>query len=73
MISNIWNFVKDPSNRDVITWIGSGVVVVVGGLWAVFRFLLSKKTPAAPRTIVTADRGSTAAGRDVNQLQKPKR
>jgi hypothetical protein len=64
-MDKIWAFIGDPSNRDVLTWIGGGVVVLVGGLWAVLKFLVKKSDGNTARTAVTAsgDR-SVASGRD---------
>ena len=38
MLSSIWDFLKDGSNQAVLSWIGGGIVVVAGGLWAAFKF-----------------------------------
>ena len=38
-------FLKEPGNRDVLTWFGGGIVVVVGGLWAVVKFLCGQEDP----------------------------
>lgn len=55
----------DPANQKTLTFFGGGVVVVIGGLWAAFKFFRQKPAPPATTT-VTADHGSIAAGRDVN-------
>jgi hypothetical protein len=34
----MWNWLKDPENRKVLAWLGSGLVVVAGGAWAVFTY-----------------------------------
>ena len=39
MLEAIWNFVKDPANREALKWIGGGVVFAVRGLWAVITSL----------------------------------
>ena len=69
----MWSFLTDPQNQQTLSWIGGGLAVVCGGLWAVFRFALdrgrgggssrSAAEPASPE--VLADRGGIAAGRDV--------
>jgi hypothetical protein len=38
MLDAFWSLLKAPSNRDVITWIGGGFVVVIGGVWAVVKY-----------------------------------
>ena len=66
MLSDLWDFLVDPTNRTVLGWIGGGIVVVVGGIWAVVKFLFTRKreenTPA-PR--VSATHGGVGAGRDI--------
>ncbi len=60
MFASIWAFVQDPGNRAALSWIGGGIVVVIGGLWAAFKFFASKKRPT-----VSASNGGVAAGRDI--------
>jgi hypothetical protein len=38
-MNSIWSFASKPKNRQIISWIGSGIVVVAGGIWAVITFL----------------------------------
>jgi hypothetical protein len=45
-MTTIWAFLSDPTNRDVLSWIGVGLVVVCGGLWTVITFF--RKPAAAP-------------------------
>jgi hypothetical protein len=45
-MSTIWAFLNDPANREVLGWIGGGLVVVCGGLWTVITFF---RKPAAVR------------------------
>jgi hypothetical protein len=63
MWTKIWAFLQDPANRAVLGWIGGGLVVVVGGLWAAIRFFFSK------RPNVSAANGSVAAGRDIRNAE----
>ena len=67
MLNDIWSFLTDEQHRTVLAWIGSGVVVVAGGVWAVFKFVLSKRTQktSAPAPTVSATQGGIAAGRDI--------
>jgi hypothetical protein len=66
MFSSIWDFLKDGSNQAVLSWIGGGIVVVAGGVWAAFKFFFPKeKDKSAPPPSVRADRGGFAAGRDI--------
>ncbi len=63
----VWAFLEDPANRDVLTWVGGGLVVVIGGLWAVLTFFVGRK----PSVSASGD-GSIAGGRDVNVSQGAK-
>lgn len=65
MLDSIWEFFK--SNREAISALGAGLVAMVGGGWALFRYFAAKeeKPAAAPRD-VRADKSSVAIGRDAN-------
>jgi len=66
MFATIWSFLQDENNRTVLTWIGGGIAVAAGGLWAVIKFLVSKKkgkSASAPK--VTASHGRVAAGGNI--------
>jgi hypothetical protein len=66
MLANIWSFLQDENTRAILAWIGGGVVVLLGGLWTVFKFIFSKrKGERAPAPSVTASHGGVAAGRDI--------
>jgi hypothetical protein len=69
MLGAFWSWLKDPANRDVIAWIGGGLVVVVGGVWAVVKYfaMTGGDGRAAPR--VRADRGGVAAGGSISNSQ----
>jgi hypothetical protein len=73
MLDAVWACLKDPANRDILGWLGAGIVVVAGGLWAVVKFFVgqskdsaSKDNPSKgdPRPGLTADRGSVVIGGD---------
>jgi hypothetical protein len=61
------DLLKDPQNRELIAWIGSGVCVVVSEPWTAWLKLGAgaKAPPPAPAASATADRGGVAAGGDV--------
>jgi hypothetical protein len=64
-LSELWEFLKDETNRSVLTMIGSSVAVVFGGIWAAVTFLFPKSPqPAA----VTAIHGGIAAGGQGNTI-----
>lgn len=66
MLSDLWDFLVDPTNRTVLGWIGGGIVVVLGGIWAVAKFLLSRKRKEnAPAPRVSATQGGVSAGGDI--------
>ncbi|MEO6562351.1 MAG: tetratricopeptide repeat protein, partial [Nitrosospira sp.] len=50
------------------TWkfIGSGVAVLIGGMWTLYIHFSDKDATSTPGSIVTATGGSVSAGRDVN-------
>lgn len=65
MFDALWAFLKDPTNRDTVGWIGAGVAAVVGGIWVAVKFLSKKETGPA----VQATNGSIAAGGDMTGNQ----
>jgi hypothetical protein len=68
-MSGIWEFVKDPDNRAVLSWTGSGIAALAVGIWAVVKFLTTKSSHKPPKPSVSADRGSVAAGGDIKSSQ----
>ena len=61
----LWNFIQSRSNRELLTWLGGGAVVIIGGLWALFVYFFPPKQPANA-TRIQANCGSVAVGRDVS-------
>ncbi len=55
------DWISDPKIQNTLTWLGGGLVVIASGVWAVVRLLGRSKTVVK----VKADRGSSAAGRDL--------
>jgi len=69
-MSEFWTFLSQPENQATLSWLGGGLVVVCGGLWTFLKFYLGNRrsggaAPAAEASSVSADRGGTAAGRDI--------
>jgi hypothetical protein len=63
MLDVFWTFLKDPANREVLGWLGAGVVVVAGGLWTVVRFY-SRKDAGGSTPSIRAHGKSVVIGRD---------
>jgi hypothetical protein len=65
-------FLRDSANQKALTWLGSGLVAVAGGAWAMVKFFARRPnsedatTQQSGCTTVEADRGGIAAGRDVS-------
>ena len=35
----VWAFLRNPTNRLLLSWLGGGAVVIVGGVWAVVTYV----------------------------------
>jgi hypothetical protein len=69
--SGLWSWLRDETNRKVIAWLGSGIVVVSSGLWVAyekFNPVAKKASAPAPTSSVVVYGGAIMAGRDVNQV-----
>ena len=64
-LSLVWKFLSKDKNRAVLGWLGAGVVVVIGALWAAFVYFMPASKPGSPATDVEANCGSVAAGGNV--------
>lgn len=62
-LSLVWKFLGKDKNRAVLGWLGAGVVVVIGALWAAFVYFVPASKPGSPG--VEANCGSVAAGGNV--------
>jgi len=54
----LWEFIRNDSNRVILTWLGSGAVAVIVGAWTVFTYLHDVKKTVAPTTTVIAPSGT---------------
>jgi hypothetical protein len=57
-------FFLDESNRELISWLGGGAVVVISGAWTLFTYLRDNKKPkkpAAPGVVVNSGGGAVIA------------
>jgi hypothetical protein len=68
MASRVLAFLRDEANRALLGWIGGGLAVASGGLWAVFTFYVDhSKPPPPPATTIVEQKGTgIASGRDTN-------
>jgi hypothetical protein len=66
----MWDWLKDPENRNVLAWLGSGLVVLAGGLWAVFTYLYPPGPGSTPPNVQVEHGvgagGSISVGGDLN-------
>jgi hypothetical protein len=42
-MSGLWSFLSAKSNREIIGWLGGGIVIVIAGLWTAFVYFNSPK------------------------------
>jgi hypothetical protein len=62
MLGGIWSFLQGENNRAVLTWIGGGIAVVIGAVWAVLKFFFAQKSvqKGVPGpTVMATHRGET--------------
>ena len=69
-MDELWDFLKDPENRAVLNWIGSGIVALFAAAWAIFIYFRpprpAQSAPAQSSAVqVTAQSGAFAAGGSV--------
>jgi hypothetical protein len=64
----MWQFLSVSENRDVLAWIGGGIAVVAGALWAVFRYQAERRKPGAKPdpAVAVSGRDGLMAGGDVS-------
>jgi hypothetical protein len=52
MFDSMLSFIKDPANREALTWaaslLGGAAVTVGGGIWAVVKFFAKKESGGSP-------------------------
>ena len=66
-MSSLWKFLRQKRNREVVGWLGGGLVVLATGLWAAIIYFLppQKRSESAPAS-VQADCGGVAVGGNVS-------
>jgi hypothetical protein len=60
----MWAFLQKKKNREVLGWLGAGLVVAAGGFWTAFVYFDSPHK--SPTKALRADCGSVAIGGDVS-------
>jgi hypothetical protein len=64
---SLWSFLAKSENQKTLSWLGGGLVVAAGGIWAVLTYIWPAHDPSqAAAKIVCAQQGSVAAGRDAS-------
>lgn len=63
MTNSIWSFIAKPKNRQILAWLGGGLMVLAAGTWTVVTFVWPAHE--AGKT-VCAQQGSIAGGRDAS-------
>jgi TIR domain len=58
-VRKLWSYVQQEKNRQVLGWLGGGVVILAGGVWAMVTFF------SAPSDVNVEAPGGVAAGRDI--------
>jgi hypothetical protein len=62
----LWTFLRLKQNREILTWIGGGLAVIIAGLWTAFVYFSdTPKTPASNPS-VEASCGSVGVGGNVS-------
>jgi hypothetical protein len=46
---SFWSFLSKRRNQQTLSWIGGGIVVIAGGIWAVITFVWPHQPSSAPR------------------------
>src|SRR5919201_4868862 len=67
MLRPLWKFIRDGKNREIISWLGGGVVVIVPAIWAAFNYFsphADNRTAAAPTPSITQSASGIQSGRD---------
>jgi hypothetical protein len=70
-MNSFWQFLREKRNRQVLGWLGGGLVVAATGLWAAFVYFFpplkspDTKSPGSVPASVQADRGGIAIGGNV--------
>jgi hypothetical protein len=61
----VWDFLKEASNRDVLAFIGSGIVALAGAVLSLWKYLAQKASQTPPPKAGHMAHGSIIAGGDI--------
>jgi hypothetical protein len=63
---SVWSFLGSKKNREIIGWIGGGIVVIIAGLWTAFVYFHPPKSDSGEgKRDVSASHGGVAVGGNV--------
>jgi hypothetical protein len=61
------NLVPSKANREILSWLGGGAVIVVGAAWTLITYLHDNKKPSAPTAaVVNSSQSIIAPGSTFN-------
>jgi hypothetical protein len=65
-MSQLWSFIGQKKNREILAWIGGGLAVAIAGLWTALVYFSTpdKTTTSSPN--VEASCGSVGVGGSVS-------
>jgi hypothetical protein len=52
-VSPFWTWLRDDTNRNILAWLGSGLVALASGFWVLYQYPEKDKEPAAPKSTAT--------------------
>jgi hypothetical protein len=62
-VGPVWSIIAKPKNRQILSWVGGGIVAVVVGSWTVVTYVWPAHESGK---VVCAQQGSIASGRDAS-------
>jgi hypothetical protein len=68
-MEKLWSFLRQKRNREVLGWVGGGLVVVAAGLWAVIVYVFppsSSPSKSSEGAATSANCGGVAVGGNVS-------
>jgi hypothetical protein len=65
LVRTLWRFLQQEKNRQLLGWLGGGVVILAGGLWAAVTFFYSPHPALQTPDVNVEAPGGVAAGRDI--------